>query len=208
VGEVHVYEVGKKQLPEWVGEQFARLGAPVERDACRALVEAVGEDVGDLTSEIQKLATWANGEQITRANVEELAVGRAETPIFAVTDAWGRRDVAGVLRAFETLLERDSGPRSGTLLRLAALLGNHVARVRTCRTLAAEGVRPRDAASKLKMHPYAAENAFRQAQQFSEHELRQAAISLSRLDLALKGNSRLGGELEFERTLVALTRAA
>ena len=26
--------------------------------------------------------------------------------------------------------------------------------------------------------------------------------------IALKGNSRLGGELEFERTLVALTRAA
>jgi DNA polymerase III delta subunit len=94
-GEVHFYEVTKKDLPNWVGEQFARLGAQADRDACRALVEAVGDDVGDLASEIQKLATWANGDQITRANVEDLAVGRAETPVFAVTDAWGRGDVRG-----------------------------------------------------------------------------------------------------------------
>jgi DNA polymerase-3 subunit delta len=206
-GELLLFELPKK-LPEWVATQLQARGAKAEPEACRVLVQLVGNDVHELSGEIDKLATWAAGDTITAAAVEALVSARADIPPFALTDAWGRRDVAGVLRAFETLLERDSGPRSGTLLRLAALLGNHIARVRACQALAAEGVRPRDAAPKLKMHPYAAENAFRQAQQFSEHELRQAAISLSRLDLALKGNSRLGGELEFERTLVALTRAA
>jgi DNA polymerase-3 subunit delta len=206
-GELLLFGLPKK-LPEWVATQLQARGAKADAEACRVLVQLVGDDVHELSGEVDKLATWAAGDTITAADVEALVSARADIPPFALTDAWGRRDVAGVLRAFETLLERDSGPRSGTLLRLAALLGNHVARVRTCHGLAAEGVRPRDAASKLKMHPYAAENAFRQAQQFSEHELRQAAISLSRLDLALKGNSRLGGELEFERTLVALTRAA
>jgi DNA polymerase-3 subunit delta len=206
-GELLLFELPKK-LPEWVATQLETRGAKADADACRVLVQLVGDDVHELSGEVDKLATWAGGDTITAADVEALVSARADIPPFALTDAWGRRDVAGVLRAFETLLERDSGPRSGTLLRLAALLGNHVARVRACQGLAAEGVRPRDAASTLKMHPYAAENAFRQAQQFSEHELRQAAVSLSRLDLALKGNSRLGGELEFERTLVALTRAA
>src|SRR5437667_150596 len=116
-GQVLAYDVSKKQLPEWVAEQFTRLGASADRDACRALVEAVGEDVGDLASETQKLATWANGEPITRATVEELAVERAETAIFAVTDAWGRRDVAATLRATESLLDRSHRPRSGELIR-------------------------------------------------------------------------------------------
>ena len=80
--------------------------------------------------EIQKLATWANGEQITRAAVEELAVGRAETPIFAVTDAWGRRDVAATLRATESLLDRSHRPRSGELIRIVASMVGHVGRVR------------------------------------------------------------------------------
>jgi DNA polymerase-3 subunit delta len=206
-GELLLFELPKK-LPEWVAAQLTARGAEADAEACRVLVQLVGDDVHELGGEIDKLATWAAGARITASDVETLVAARADIPPFALTDAWGRRDVAGALRAFETLLERDSGPRSGTLLRLAALFGNHVGRVRACHALAAEGIRPRDAATKLKMHPFAAENAFRQAQQFSEHELRQAAIRLSELDLALKGNSRLGGELEFERTLVALTRAA
>jgi DNA polymerase-3 subunit delta len=205
-GEVHVYEVAKKQLPEWVGEQFARLGAPVERDACRALVEAVGEDVGDLASEIQKLATWANGEQITRANVEELAVGRAETPIFAVTDAWGRRDVAATLASTESLLDRSHRTRSGELLRMVASLTGHVGRVRKISRLSDEGVRSSEIASRLKMHPFVAEKAAKQARNFSPEELAQATVRLAELDAGAKGGSRLPPELQLERTLVEITR--
>jgi DNA polymerase-3 subunit delta len=205
-GEVHVYEVGKKQLPEWVGEQFARLGAPIERDACRALVEAVGEDVGDLASEIQKLATWANGEQITRANVEELAVGRAETPIFAVTDAWGRRDVAATLASTESLLDRSHRTRSGELLRMVASLTGHVGRVRKISRLSDEGVRSSEIAGRLKMHPFAAEKAAKQARNFSPEELAQATVKLAELDAGAKGGSRLPPELQLERTLVEITR--
>jgi DNA polymerase-3 subunit delta len=205
-GEVHVYEVAKKQLPEWVGEQFARLGAPVERDACRALVEAVGEDVGDLASEIQKLATWANGEHITRANVEELAVGRAETPIFAVTDAWGRRDVAATLASTESLLDRSHRTRSGELLRMVASFTGHVGRVRKISRLSDEGVRSSEIASRLKMHPFVAEKAAKQARNFSPEELAQATVRLAELDAGAKGGSRLPPELQLERTLVEITR--
>jgi DNA polymerase-3 subunit delta len=206
VGEILVYDVPKKQLPEWVAEQFARLGASAERDACRALVEAVGDDVGDLASEIQKLATWANGEQITRAGVEQLAVGRAEMPIFAVTDAWGSRDVAGTLRATEFLLERSHRPRSGELIRLVASLVVHVGRVRKISRLTDEGVRPREIASRLKVHPFVAEKAARQAGNFSPEELAQATVRLAELDAGVKGGSRLPPELQLERTVVEITR--
>src|SRR5204862_7772581 len=124
-----------------------------DRDACRALIGAVGDNVGDLASEIQKLTTWANGEPITRATVEELAVGQAETPIFAVTDAWGRRDVAATLRATESLLDRSHRPRSGELIRLVASLVGHIGRVREASRLADEGARPPEIASRLNTPP-------------------------------------------------------
>jgi len=207
-GQVLAYDVSKKQLPEWVAEQFARLGASADRDACRALVEAVGDDVGDLASEIQKLATWANGEQITRASVEELAVGRAETPIFAVTDAWGQRDVAATLRAAESLLDRSHRPRSGELIRLVASLVGHVGRVRKISRLADEGVRSSEIASRLKMHPFVAEKGTKQARNFSPEELTDATVQLAELDAGAKGGSRLPPELQLERTLVEITRRA
>lgn len=205
-GDLLVYDVAKRQLPEWVGEQFARLGASADRDACRALVEAVGDDVGDLASEIQKLATWADGEPITRAAVEQLAVGRAEPPIFAVTDAWGSRDVGATLRAAESLLERSHRPRSGELIRLVGSLVAHVGRVRKIARLADEGVRSREIASRLKVHPFVAEKAAKQAGNFSQEELAQATVRLAELDAGAKGGSRLPPELQLERTLVEITR--
>ena len=205
-GQILAYDVSKKQLPEWVAEQFARLGAAADRDACRALVEAVGDDVGDLASEIQKLATWANGEQITSATVDDLAVGRAETPIFAVTDAWGQRDVAATLRASESLLDRSHRPRSGELIRLVGSLVGHIGRVRKASRLADEGVRSSEIAGRLKMHPFVAEKAVKQARNFSAEELAEATVRLAELDAGAKGGSRLPPELQLERTLVEITR--
>ena len=204
-GEVLVYDVPKRQLPGWVAEQFARLGAKAEPDACTALVELVGDDLDDLASEVDKLATWAAGDTVQARDVEALAAGRAETSVFALTDAWGRRDVAAVLSAAEDLLERSAKARRDEVPRLAALLANHVQRVRSCQALAATGVRARDAAGQLKMHPFAAEKAFAQAGNYSVDELRDAVVRLAALDQALKGGSRLAPDLELQRALVDVT---
>jgi len=205
-GEILAYDVQKRRIHDWVAEQFKRVGAKADADACRALVEIVGEDLDALTTEIDKLATWAAGDPITAADVERLASPVAETSIFTLTDAWGSRDVAAVLAATESILERSDRPRSGELVRLVAILASHVGKVRRCARLADEGVRPRDAAAQLKMHPYAAEKAFAQAANFSDEELAAAIVRLAELDAASKGGSRLPADLELERALVDVTR--
>ncbi len=205
-GDVLVYDAPRKRdLPSWIASQFEQLGATVERDAARLLLDMVGEEPEQLRSEIEKLATWADGETVTDAHVRQLAAISAETSVFELTDAWGRRDSAAALNAVESLLER-TGVRE--LPRLVALLANHVGRVRACQALAAEGVRPRDAAGRLKMHPFAAEKAFGHAENYAADELAHAVVRLAELDLALKGGSRLAGELEFERALVDVTQPA
>ena len=205
-GQVLAYEVPKRKLPEWVAEQFGRYGAKADADACRALVEMVGDDFDELQSEIDKLATWAAGDQITLRDVEQMAAGRAETAIFSLTDAWGRRDVAAVLSSAEAIMERSHRPRSGELMRMVGSMVNHVGRVRRCQRLADQGVRPRDAAGQLKMHPFVAEKAFAQAANFSAEELGYAIVRLSELDAATKGGSRMPADLELERALIDVTR--
>jgi DNA polymerase-3 subunit delta len=205
-GQVLTYDVPKRKLPEWVGEQFARAGAKADGEACRALIDIVGDDLDELASEVEKLATWAGGEQITAAVVERLAAGRAETAIFSLTDAWGRRDVGAVLRAAEEIMERSHRARSSELIRIIASLVSHVGRVRRAQRLADQGVRPRDAASQLKIHPFAAEKAFAQAANFSVEELNDALVRLAELDARAKGGSRLPADLELERALVDVTR--
>jgi DNA polymerase-3 subunit delta len=152
-GKVLAYDVTKKKLDVWVADRFKAAGVRAEPEACAALVQLVGEDLHALAGEIDKLALWAGEEPIGEAEVEALVAAVAETPTFALTDAWAARDTARTLAATETIFEREGRPRRDTAPRLAGALGNHLAFVRRCSRLAAEGVRPRDAASTLKRHP-------------------------------------------------------
>jgi DNA polymerase-3 subunit delta len=205
-GDVLIYDVAKSGLPKWVGEQFARHGVKATTEACRALVELVGDNLQELATEVEKLSVWAGHDQVGPGEVELLVAARADVPPFVLTDAWGRRDVGAVLAACESILERST--RAGEVHMLVGRLAAHVRRVQACQTLDLGGVRPREAAAELKMHPFAAEKAFAQSRNFSVEELRGAIVRLADLDLALKGESRLPNELELQRTLVAITRPA
>ncbi|HKG44933.1 MAG TPA: DNA polymerase III subunit delta [Gaiellaceae bacterium] len=211
-GEVLVFDIptrgrsNKADLPKWVEQQFAERGVKIDRDAARALVELAGDNADELLTEVDKLTTWAAGERIAEPEVSELVPGRAEAPPFDLTDAWGRRDVGAVLAASERLVERSGDTTRDVLLRTAGLLTNHVARVRECQSLDAEGVPPAAGAERLKRNRFYVQKLYEQARNFSSEELGDAVVSLAELDWALKGGSKLPGELEFARTLVEITR--
>jgi DNA polymerase-3 subunit delta len=210
VGDLLIYDLptrGRRaDLPGWVARQFAAAGAKVDATACRLLVELVGDDLNELAGEVEKLVAWANGDAIGEHEVELLVAPRAEAPPFALTDSWGRRDVAGVLTASERVLARAGVPARDALPRVVGLLTSHVTRVAECQTLAAEGVPARQAAEQMKKSRFYVEKLYEQAGNFTPDELRDAIVRLAALDHALKGGSRLAGELEFDRALVELTR--
>lgn len=206
-GTLLVYDVPKRDLPKWVAEGAARRGARISAGAAERLLELVGDDLYALASEVDKLSTWAGGGEIGERDVELLAAARAETTTFALTDALGARDLPATLRAAEALLE-GAGDVRREETRLAAMLASHVSRLRDCQRLDAEGVPAREAAARWKRHPFYVEKLYRQAANFSVEELRGAVVRFARLDEALKGGSRLPGELELELALVDVTRPA
>ncbi len=201
-GDVLVYDTPRRNLAAWVADQFARSGARVEPEACRLLVELVGEDLLDLSTETAKLATWADGDEIREADVEALVAPRAETPPWTLTDAWARRDTSAVLAACERVLTSGERTPSGLVWQMA----DHVALVRACRDFGRDGVSVAEAAKRLKKKEYPVRKAFGQAEAFSEAELDAAVTRLAALDHAVKGGSRLPDDLELERTLVEITR--
>jgi DNA polymerase-3 subunit delta len=204
-GEVLEYSVQKRDLQRWVAEQFRQRDVRAEPEACAALVQLVGDDLHALSVEIDKLATWAAGEPIGEREVEQLAATAADAPTFTLTDAWAARDTAKTLALSETIFERDSKPRRDTAARLAGALGGHLGKLRAVRRLTEEGMRPREAAGKLRLHPFYAEKLNRQSESFSSEELHDAVSRLAELDGALKGQSRLAPDLEVQRALIDLT---
>ena len=207
VGEVREYTVQKRDLQKWIAERFRDRDVQAEPEACAALLQLVGEDLHALATEIDKIATWAAGEPIGEREVESLAAASADTPTFTLTDAFAERDAARTLAASEAIFERDARPRRDIAARLAAALGGHVTRLRTLKGLAEDGVSARDAAGKLRLHPFYAQKLYRQAEGFSEDELQAAIVRVAELDGALKGQSKLAPDLEVQRALVDLAGA-
>ena len=205
-GDILVYDVPKRRLPEWVAKQFSDRGVSVDPEAARLLVEVVGEDPEELASEADKIATWAGDEPVGTREIELLASGSAEVPGYELTDAWGRRDLAAALASCQTLLERSGDPVSRTVPMLIGMLVAHVGRVRDCQTFAEEGLTAREAASRLKRHPFYVEKLYAQARNYGPDELRDAVVRLAELDHAVKGGSRLAVDLELERALIDITR--
>jgi DNA polymerase-3 subunit delta len=206
VGDLLVYDVPKRRMADWVAKQFGERGVSVDAEAARLLIEVVGEDPEELASEVDKIATWSGGEPVGTREIELLAAGCAEVPGYELTDAWGRRDLPGALGACQTLLERSGDPVSRTVPMLIGMLVAHVGRVRDCQVFAAEGLTAREAASRLKRHPFYVEKLYAQARNYDPDEVRGVTVRLAALDHAVKGGSRLALDLELERALIDITR--
>jgi DNA polymerase-3 subunit delta len=203
LGQVLTYDAPKpKDLPGWVRARLEDLGTKVDADAARALIEIVGDDTGCLAAEADKIAAWAGGDPVGRREVELLAVPAQEASAWAVTDAWGARDLPRALAACQDDLEHGIEPFV-VAVRLAAQVGL----VRAAQALAEEGLNARDIAKRLRKHEFRVRKALGHARNYSRDELDAAVVRLAELDAALKGASRLAGELELERAVVALMRA-
>jgi DNA polymerase III subunit delta len=201
-GEVLTYELPRaRDLPSWVRAQFERLGVTADAEAGRALVEIVGEDATALATEVEKVACWAGDEPIGRREVELLAAPAHEGAAWKIMDAWGARDLAGALGACQSDLEQGSDP-----FVIAMRLASQVGLVRQVQALADEGLGVRDIAKRLRKHEFRVRKALGHAENYSRDELEHAIVRLAELDAALKGASRLTGELELERALVEIAR--
>ncbi len=207
-GDVLEYAVPKRNVTGWVAERFRQQHVRATTEACSALVHLVGDDMRALAVEVDKLATWAGDEEeVTEREVELLVAPVAETPSFAVTDAWGAREPSRALEATERIFDRSDRPRRDESARLSATLASHANRLSTAKRLRESGVRSADALGELGTRSsFYAEKLYRQSDEFSQAELHSAIVRLAELDLALKGGSRLAPDLELQRAVLDLAR--
>jgi DNA polymerase III subunit delta len=201
-GQVLAFDVPRPRSPSaWVAGEFKRLGVEVDADAARTLVDIVGDDVLTLASEIEKIATWAAERPVGTREIEAMAVPAREVEAWAVTDAWGARDLPAAIAACEASLEQRE-PFS-----IAVSLASHVGRVRAAQLLAEEGLGTREIAKRLGLRSeFPARKAVAHSENYSRDELDAAIVRLADLDAAIKGASRLSAELELSRAIADVTR--
>ena len=191
-----------RQAAAWVAGEARRQKVRLAAGAAEAIADAVGTDMGQLASAVERCALYVGlGQQVSPADVEELLARTRQRSIFDLTNAVGRgqRGVAlGVLR--QMLEDREPG------LRIVAMLARHLRQLWTARELAARGTQKGEIASALGIHPFFVGDILEQARRFSVLALERTHRALFEADRTLK-SSRLAEEIVLERLVLSLCPA-
>jgi len=206
VGDVLAWEIGKKDAIGWIAKSFQERGVKVGGDACKTLLDLVGDDKLVLAREIDKLATWAAGEPLGVEEVQRLATVSAEAQPWDLTDALGRRDAGAALEVVESTYARSSRTRTSEAAAFGARAGQHLLRLSRMKAMLEAGLSIDEAGGKLGLKPYPAKQLARQTQAFSADELRGGVVRFARLDHALKGGSKIAPDLEVQLAVADVAR--
>ncbi len=95
-----------RELKSWVAAEARRLGKRIDQDATHLLVDMVGNDLGKLHNELEKLSQFV-GERpgITLADAEEAVADLKLSTVFELTEALGEGKLPGALLALASLQE-------------------------------------------------------------------------------------------------------
>jgi DNA polymerase-3 subunit delta len=208
------------ELGEVARDVLEPLGKRLGPGAEAALKDRVGANMRLLESELMKLATYADGPTIGKADVELLIARVREEEFLELTDAIQKRDLRAALTYVHDALGQGAAPLQllGTLTSLVRGLVENQERVR----LLAQGRVPRSfdefksrvfpaierelAERKQKVpHPYGVFMGMQSASRFTRQELKAAWLGCAEADLALKSSA--DGALVLERLLMRLCPA-
>lgn len=186
-------------LPGWIQNRARARGGTLSSEAVTLLAALVGNDLRLLDQEIEKLLLYADGRQVTGQDVQALVSLARQASIFDLVDCVGRRQTDRALRLLHRLLDEGEAP-----LYLLTMLARQVRILLQVSELRSQGVPPGEMAGRLKLHPYVAEKALAQAQNFSLAQLEAAHQRLVEADWTIK-TGKSEEVLALDMLVVALT---
>ncbi|MDO9531481.1 MAG: DNA polymerase III subunit delta [Deltaproteobacteria bacterium] len=182
------YRLREGELHQWLTREARQLGKNLTLAAAQRLVEMVGNNLAELSQELEKLALFAGPENtLTPALVTQLASHSRTYNIFALVDALGTPGFHQRLTSLGQLMDLGEPP--------ARILGMLARQVRLLiRVKEGVGGNPAELASRLKVPPYKVKSLAQQGARFSDAALKRHLAMLHRVDFQLKtstGNPRL-----------------
>ncbi|HXF82463.1 MAG TPA: DNA polymerase III subunit delta [bacterium] len=192
LGEVQEFpRLTVRQLPAWITERVRREGRRIDPDAVEALIALAGPGLRQLALELEKLFAYVESlQRITRQDVEAVVGQRAQSTIFTLVDAIGRRQAGEALRALDDILREEAPPY---VLFMIARQFRLLMRVATLRARRKPFSVIQDA---VGLPPYVARKIVAQADNFPPEVFPGIFARLVEADRAIKsaGHSRLALE--------------
>ena len=154
----------------------------LQQDAARAMQELVGESLGTLVEELEKLSLYVGDRPtITVEDVEALVGENRQLSAFEMIDALIKQDTGQAMALLERVLAQD---RSAEYT-IIGLLAWHIRRLRKAKVLADQGLSEEQVCRQAKVW-YRKREFMQLVRQSTSESLRSACKKLTQADRAVK----------------------
>jgi DNA polymerase-3 subunit delta len=164
------------QLNLWIAAEFKRLGSLICPQAVQLLAARAGNDLWVLENEIQKLAHFCAGREITARNIENGVAAVAESNIFQTVDAVAARDKKQALLLVKKHIGEGDHP-----LYLLTMMASQFRNLLLVKASGGAG-----SAGRLGIHPYVFGKTVAQARRFGLNELAGIYRKVCQADFDIK----------------------
>ncbi len=188
-------ELKGRELDDWLKRYLEKNKIKLDPLALKELILLVGNNLGQIVLELEKLSHYRQGQLIKRSDVIELVKAKFDENIFNLTDALGTRNQTTALKLLRDQLEAGNAPLAilpmierqfKILLRLKSILENY------------QGYPNRfELAKELGLHEFVVQKALKQVKNFSGEQLKKIYSDLLELEKKFKTGAK-NPELYFD----------
>ena len=197
--------VSKKQIPGWIARSFQNLGYRINGEAADMLGSMAGPDLQNLSSEIDKLVTYAGERKsIEPGDVLEVGGHSSEFNVFELQKRVIARDFVGAERILDQMLQVSSNT-AGTAIMTVTILASYFTKLMMLSDNKGSNLDPGQIASKLGVKPYFVSEYLSAYRLLGPRGTERANQTLLGADYELKGGTHRKERLILTMMLLRLT---
>lgn len=189
------------ELISWIMKIFSKDGKTATKDTLEYLIDYVGNDMENLTKEIEKLVCYCmDRNSITRKDIEEICVSEITGKIFEMIDAMSNKNPEKLMKLYYDLIESKEPP-----MRILFMIVRQFKIMLQIQELKSKGYGEASIAQTLGMRGFIVSKVFKQLENFRDRKITGILNSCAEMEERVK-TGRVDELIGVELLLVGLSR--
>ena len=176
--ELNFQKQSQASLTDWCIRHFRSAGKRITNDLCAYLIFQTGGTMTALKPEIDKVAAFAAGDEVTRQDIDAVVIPVLDAQVFQITDELASRNFPGALSRLQVMQEEP--------IPVLAAIASNLRRLLAAKTLSENGKGSDELMKLCAMSDYPARKTMSNARNFTMQWCRKAVLLCAETDYKLK----------------------
>ena len=182
IGQLNEFKaLAPHDISKWVQDRSKKEGIKISFTNANYLAQNCGPDLWHVSSELEKLKLFTNGQEVTKEIIDEVSIPSISASIFKLTDSIAQKKIKNSLETFQSL--EASGE---DLIKVFFMIVRHFRILIQVHEMVNKNESSFTIQKKLKQHPFVIQKTSEQSKNFSEEKLVEIYKEMLEIDKNVK----------------------